>query len=151
MFAGNSLVFIGTPKTAPLSLEKLVDLQRIAMGNPESVPAGQYAKQAMERAGIYAALAQKKNFILTDDVRQALMYADQGEVDGAFVYTTDALLTKNAKILFTVADSLHDAIQYPMLMTNSGQKNEAAKEFYVYLTGTEAKAILEKFGFRVKQ
>ncbi|WP_417910513.1 molybdate ABC transporter substrate-binding protein [Candidatus Electronema sp. PJ] len=150
IFAGNKLVFVGAPKAAAVSLEKLADLQRIAIGNPKSVPAGQYAMQAMERASVYSALAQDKKLVLTDDVRQALMYADQGEVDGAFVYMTDALLAKNVKVLFTVADSLHDEIQYPMLMTKAGEKNAAAKEFYAYLTGAKAKAILEKHGFEVK-
>lgn len=72
-------------------------------------------------------------------------------MDGAFVYKTDALIAKNVKVLFTVADSLHDEIQYSMLMTKAGEKNEAAKEFYAYLTGTKAKAILEKFGFTGKR
>lgn len=150
-FAGNSLVFVGRAKTADLSLEKLNSLKRIAVGSPKSVPAGQYAKQAMEKAGVYAALEQGKKFVLTEDVRQALMYADQGEADGAFVYATDALLVKNAKVLFTVADSLHDKIIYPMVLTNAGAKKEEAKAFYGCLNSAEAKAVLEKHGFAVNQ
>lgn len=147
IFAGNSLVFVGSAKAAGFSLEKLPELKRVAIGNPKNVPAGQYAKQAMEKAGVYAALEQGKKFVLTDDVRQALMYADQGEVDGAFVYKTDALLAKNAKVLFTVADTLHDKIVYPMVLTTAGAKNAEAKAFYEYLDGAEAKAVLEKYGF----
>jgi len=128
-------------------MEKLPELKRIAVGNPQNVPAGQYAKQAMEKAGIYAALEQGKKLVLTDDVRHALMYAEQGEVDGAFVYATDALLAKNAKTLFTVDAALHEPISYPMLLTTAGAKNAAAKAFFGYLNGAEAKAILEKHGF----
>ncbi|MCW5207026.1 molybdate ABC transporter substrate-binding protein, partial [Desulfobulbus sp. F5] len=122
-FTGNSLVFVGSAKAADLSMEKLNTLKRIAVGNPKNVPAGQYAKQAMEKAGVYAALEHGQKFVLTDDVRHALMYADQGEVDGAFVYKTDALLTKNAKTLFTVDAALHDKIVYPMVLTTAGAKN----------------------------
>lgn len=150
-FAGNSLVFVGGAKAAVLSMEKLTDLQRIAVGNPKNVPAGQYAKQAMEKAGIYAALEQENKLVLTEDVRHALMYADQGEVDGAFVYATDALLAKNAKVLFTVDATLHDKITYPMLLTAAGAKKAEAKSFYDYLGGAEAKAALEKHGFEMER
>uniref|UniRef100_UPI0040576497 molybdate ABC transporter substrate-binding protein n=1 Tax=Candidatus Electronema sp. TaxID=2698783 RepID=UPI0040576497 len=150
-FAGNSLVFVGSEKAAARSMEKLNELKRVAIGNPKNVPAGQYAKQAMDKAGIYAALEQGQKFVLTDDVRHALMYADQGEVDGAFVYATDALLAKNAKALFTVDATLHDKITYPMLLTAAGAKNAAAKAFYDYLSGAEAKAVLKKHGFEAGQ
>ena len=148
-FAGNSLVFIGGEKVAARSMEKLPALSRIAIGNPKNVPAGQYAKQAMDKAGVYAALEQGQKFVLTDDVRHALMYADQGEVDGAFVYATDALLAKNAKLLFTVDAALHEPITYPMLLTAAGAKNAAAKAFYDHLSSAEAKSVLKKYGFTV--
>ena len=148
-FAGNSLVFVGGEKAAAHSMEKLPALSRIAIGNPKNVPAGQYAKQAMDKAGVYAALEQAQKFVLTDDVRHALMYADQGEVDGAFVYATDALLAKNAKLLFTVDAALHEPITYPMLLTAAGAKNATAKAFYDHLSGAEAKAVLKKYGFTV--
>ncbi|WP_417912279.1 molybdate ABC transporter substrate-binding protein [Candidatus Electronema sp. TJ] len=146
-FAGNSLVFVGSATTAALSMEQLNTLKRIAIGNPQNVPAGKYAKQALEKVGMYAALEQEKKFVLTEDVRHALMYAEHGEADGAFVYKTDALLTKNAKVLFTVDAALHDKITYPMLLTAAGAKNAAAKAFCDYLSGPEAKAVLEKHGF----
>ncbi|WP_420209259.1 molybdate ABC transporter substrate-binding protein [Candidatus Electronema sp. JC] len=151
ILARNSLVFVGGGKTAAHSMEQLPALKRVAIGNPKSVPAGQYARQAMEKAGVYAALEQGKKLVLADDVRHALMYADQGEVDGAFVYATDALLAKNAKTLFTVGAALHEPITYPMLLTAAGAKNAAAKEFYDYLSGAEAKAALKKHGFEAGQ
>jgi molybdate transport system substrate-binding protein len=150
-FAGNRLVFVGGAKATGLTLEKLADLQHIAIGNPKNVPAGQYAKQAMEKAGIYAALEQEKKLVLTDDVRHALMYADQEEVDGAFVYATDALLAKKAKLVLTVPENLHDKISYPMLLTAAGAKNATALAFYDHLSGAEAKAVLQKYGFEAGQ
>ena len=150
VFAYNKLVFIGEKKATDISLQSLVKLERIALGSPQSVPAGQYAKQAMEAAGIYATLVQDKKLILAKDVRQALLYADRGEVDGAFVYNTDALLATNAKILFTVPDSSYDRVSYPMGLTIAGAKNELAKAFYAYLGSPESVIILNKYGFESK-
>lgn len=150
VFAYNSLVFIGSPKEADFSLAKVATLKQIAIGNPQNVPAGQYTKQALDKKGIYKKMEQAKKFVLASDVRQALMYADQEEVDGAFVYKTDALLAKHAKILLTVPEELHEKITYPMVMTMAGAKSEAAKSFYAYLAGDKTKAILEKYGFLLK-
>jgi molybdate transport system substrate-binding protein len=147
IFAYNQLVFVGEKKSTGLSLENLVTLGLIALGSPQSVPAGQYAKQAMERAGVYAELEREKKLIMAKDVRQALIYADRGEVDGAFVYKTDALLAKKAKILFIVPQDLYDRVSYPLALTTEGVKNESAKDFYDYMGGPEAIVILSKYGF----
>ena len=147
IFAYNKLVFVGEKKSTDLSMESLVNLDRIALGSPESVPAGQYAKQAMDKVGIYAILEQNKKLIMAKDVRQALIYADRGEVDGAFVYQTDALLATKAKILFTVPDNLYDRVSYPMALTVAGAKNDLAKALYAYMSSPETIAILGKYGF----
>jgi molybdate transport system substrate-binding protein len=76
-----------------------------------------------------------------------LIYADRGEVDGAFVYKTDALLAKKAKILFIVPQDLYDRVSYPLALTTEGVKNESAKDFYDYMGGPEAIVILSKYGF----
>ncbi|MCI5139310.1 MAG: molybdate ABC transporter substrate-binding protein, partial [Candidatus Electrothrix sp. AR1] len=137
-------------RSAPLTLNKLVGLERIALGSPRSVPAGQYAKQALEHAGVYALLAQQRKLVMAKDVRQALLYADRGEVNGAFVYQTDALLARNAKILFTVPNNLYDRVAYPLGLTLAGAKNTSAKVLYEYMSNPEAKAILKKYGFEVE-
>jgi molybdate transport system substrate-binding protein len=147
IFAYNQLVFAGEKKSTELSLESLTGLERIALGNPRSVPAGQYAKQAMERAGVYATLEKEKKLVMAKDVRQALIYADRGEVDGAFVYKTDALLAQHAQILFIVPQDFYDRISYPMALTAAGAENEQAKAFYDYMKSPEALAILVKYGF----
>jgi molybdate transport system substrate-binding protein len=147
IFAFNQLVFVGANNRTDLSLEKLTALDRIALGTPQSVPAGQYAKQAMEHAGIYTPLEQAKKLVMAKDVRQALIYADRGEVDGAFVYKTDALLARNAHILFVVPESYYDRVSYPIALTKEGAKNDMAKAFYGYINSPEGKAILTKYGF----
>jgi len=151
IFAYNQLVFVGAEKTTALSLENISTLDRIAIGTPQSVPAGQYAKQAMDKAGIYTTLEQANKLVMAKDVRQALIYADRGEVDGAFIYKTDALLAKQAKILFTVPEDLYDRVSYPVALTVEGAQNETAKALYEYLQSPEAVAILSKYGFEAKQ
>jgi len=151
IFAFNQLVFVGEEKASPVTLAGLTSLKRIALGSPQSVPAGQYAKQAMDKAGIYTMLEQEKKLVMAKDVRQALLYADRGEVDGAFVYKTDALLARHAKILFSVPEDLYDRVSYPLGLTTSGAKNELAKSFYDYMSSPESVDILSKYGFTPKR
>jgi len=148
IFAYNSLVFVGQKQTEVRSLSELTKLTRIAIGSPGSVPAGQYAKQAMEAAGIYTKLESKKVLVMAKDVRQALLYADRGEVDGAFVYKTDALLAKNATIAFTVPGDLYPRVEYPVALTPLGAKSDLARQLYDFMTSDRAQTILEKYGFK---
>lgn len=147
IFAYNTLVFVGDKETAARSLEDLPGLQRVALGNPMNVPAGQYARQALEKAGIYRNLKNNKKLIFAKDVRQALLYAERGEVDGAFVYKTDALLATNTNILFTVPQKLYDRVSYPVALTVTGAKKKQARDFYQYVKSGRADVILRKYGF----
>ena len=151
IFAYNELVFVGAEQKKELSLNTIASLQRIALGTPSSVPAGQYAKEALEKAGVYKNLEKEQKLVFAKDVRQALIYADRGEVSGAFVYKTDALLGKNIAILFTVPQNLYTRVAYPVGLTDTGVKNRAAREFYEYMKSDEALAILTKFGFETVQ
>ena len=87
-FTHNTLVFAGTPGKAA-SMQNLLKLDRIAIGSPKSVPAGEYAVEALKKAGLGKQL--EKKLIMAKDVRECLMFSERGEVDGAFVYRTDAL------------------------------------------------------------
>lgn len=147
-FARNSLVFVGKNNPEVTSLSDLTSLDRIALASPRSAPAGQYAEQALKAAGVFGEIRNK--LILAKDVRQALMYADRGEADGAFVYRTDALLLGHATILLEVPQTLYDPVVYPAGLTSEGNKNRAAVDFFNYLESIEAAAILQKHGFVVK-
>lgn len=151
IFAHNTLVFVGGENIHPQKMTDLLVMKRIAIGTPASVPAGQYAKQAMEAVHIYSKLEQGRKLVMAKDVRQALLYADRGEVDGAFVYLTDAILVKQAKIHFSVPDGLHDRVSYVMGLTISGVKNDSAIRFYDFMKGKEVIAILKKHGFEPAQ
>lgn len=145
IFAYNSLVFVGRDDLDVSSLEDITRLRRIAIGSPQSVPVGQYAEQALRAAGLYEKV--RNNLILAKDVRQALVYADLGEVDGAFVYKTDALLAKEAIILLEVPQSLYNKVTFHVAPTTAGSSSPQALAFFDFLQTVEARSILKKFGF----
>lgn len=147
IFAYNALVVVGDPARSLSSLNSLSAFKRIALGSPGSVPAGQYAKQAMGHAGVYDALLRNHQLVMAKDVRQALLYADRKEVPLAFVYKSDALLAKNVKILYLVPPAFYDRVTYPMALTVTGVKNPSARLFYDFLAQPEVLKILEKYGF----
>ena len=144
----NTLVFAGSAGTKASSLRDLLKLERIAIGSPKSVPAGEYAMQALQKAGLDRPLAEK--LVMARDVREALMYAERGEVDGALVYRTDALQAGKVSILFTLPQDLYSRISYPMALTQAGVKNREAQAFFRYLQGSEAKGILARYGFAAR-
>lgn len=147
IFTYNTLVFAGIPGKAS-SMQDLLKLERIAIGSPKSVPAGEYAMEAFKKAGLDKQL--EKKLVMAKDVRECLMYAERGEVDGAFVYRTDALLAKQARILFTVPQDLYTKVIYPLALTATGAKNSDAATFFAYLQGPEAKPVLARFGFALR-
>ncbi|MBM9521057.1 molybdate ABC transporter substrate-binding protein [Desulforhopalus vacuolatus] len=148
VFVANSLVFTGNPDSTATDMASLVTLKRIAIGTPQSVPAGQYAKEAMEKAGVWQKLKDENKLVMAKDVRQALIYADRGETDGAFVYRTDALLAKNAKILFAVPQALYSPVVYPMAITTDGAKKPQVTALYHFIKSDTGNTILEKYGFK---
>ncbi len=145
----NSLVVVSVKASPLVSLADVAGFKRIAMGSPKSVPVGEYTEQALTAAGIYDSLTVSGKLIMTQDVRQALLYADRGEADAAFVYKTDALLAGKAKIVFTVPAKLHKPIVSNMGLTVDGGNKSGAKAFYDYMSGKEAKAVFESFGYVV--
>ncbi len=148
ILAFNELVFAGRPDLNVKGMKDVLKLDKIAIGSPKSVPAGQYAMEALKKAGLDIQL--EKKLVMAKDVRECLMYADRGEVDGAFVYKTDVQLAKNVKILFIVPQDLYPRVTYPVALTITGSKNDAAAAFYKFLQSDEAKKVLAKFGFAVK-
>ncbi len=148
-FAYNVLVFVGKPELKVTKLQDVVRLDKISIGSPKSVPAGEYALLAFKKAGINTQIQNK--LVMAKDVRECLLYADRGEVDGAFVYKTDAeQMAKNAKILFTVPQDLYPRVTYPMALTPEGSKKVEVAAFFKYLQSDETKIVLSKHGFVVK-
>lgn len=148
VFAFNTLVFVGATDKKVLTMHDLLKLDRIAIGSPQSVPAGEYAMVAFRKAGIDRQL--EKKLVMARDVREALMYAERGEVDGSFVYRTDLLRMKRARLLFTVPAQLCPRVSYPAALTVAGTANGEAAAFFRFLHSGEAHAVLEKYGFEVR-
>ena len=148
-FAYNVLVFAGKPDLKVNRLQDVVKLNKIAIGSPASVPCGQYTMEAFKNAGIEKQLEGR--LVMARDVRECLLYAERGEVDGAFVYKTDvAEIAKNVKILFVVPQEYYSKVAYPMGLTVTGSKKAEAAAFFTFLQSAEAKAVLAKHGFPVK-
>jgi molybdate transport system substrate-binding protein len=147
-FVRNTLVLIA-PADSRLALRTLPDLkqqavQRIAIGNPASVPVGRYARRALESARLWSELSPK--LISTQNVRQALDYVARGEADTGFVYGTDAALTKDkVKVAFDVP--LDVAITYPIAATAASANVAEARSFVAFVRAAPAQAILAKYGF----
>jgi molybdate transport system substrate-binding protein len=148
-FAFNVLVFVGKPDLKVKTIQDVITLDKIAIGSPTSVPAGEYAIAAFRKAGIDKQMENR--LVMAKDVRECLMYADRGEVAGAFVYKTDAeLMAKNVKVIFTVSQDLYPRVTYPMGLTIAGSKKAEAVAFYKFLQSPEAEKVLLKYGFVVK-
>lgn len=143
----NSLVFVGAADSPVTSLLELPTLQRIAITSPQSSPAGKYAQQALTAAGLYPQLLAAEKIVFAKDVRQALLYAERGEVDGAFVYRTDALLARQSRLLFSIPQELYPQVVYPAALTQQGADKPAAEQFLAYLAGSAARQVFQDYGF----
>lgn len=144
---GNSLVLI-TQKDSNISgFEDLSkpEIERISIGTPESVPAGQYAKDALTSMELWDELQPK--LVLAKDVRQVLTYVETGNVAAGLVYRSDALTGQNIKVVATAPVDSHKPIVYPMAVIKGTQQREAAEEFAAYLSDEEAAGVFAKHGF----
>ncbi|MDB5886977.1 MAG: modA [Polaromonas sp.] len=147
-FVRNTLVLI-TAIHSGVAIRRLEDLgqpgiTRIALGNPASVPAGRYARHALQAAKLWPAVQAKA--ITTQNVRQALDYVARGEVDAGFVYGTDAALMKD-KVRVVLEVPLNIAIRYPAAEIIGSPHAQEARRFLAYLASPAALAVLASYGF----
>lgn len=147
-FAGNALVLI-VPAGSALALTQLADLnhasiKRIVIGQPDSVPAGTYAKQALMSNQLWAELETK--LIFAQNVRQATLYVAQNEVDAGFVYATDAAMARSAVNVVLTVDTPHPIV-YPIAVVSDSQRQPLARQFIEFITQPTAQRILSEHGF----
>ena len=145
----NKLVLI-VPQNSSVKLSKFEELtdpsvQKISIGEPKVVPAGQYAQEVLKKLGIWDKVNAK--LVLAKDVRTVLAYVETGNVEAGIVYKTDAASSKKVKIAALAPEGSHAPIIYPASLLAASKQPEAAKEFLAYLSGPESKAIFEKHGF----
>jgi molybdate transport system substrate-binding protein len=119
---------------------------RLAVADPDSVPAGKYAKSALTSLGVWNSVVD--HLAQAENVRVALAYVARGETPLGIVYTTDALADARVKIVDTFPDKTHAPIVYPAALTKDA--GPGAKEFLDYLSGPQARAIFTKYGFEFR-
>jgi len=148
--AGNALVLVA-PADAPPGLSDFKGLadarvKKLAIGEPRTVPAGQYAVQVLQKLEQEAKLAGR--LVYGSNVRQVLDYVRRGEVSAGIVYATDAKEAGDKVKVVAVADaSSHDPIRYPAVVIKGSKKRDAAARFLDYLTSEKAKQLFRDKGF----
>ncbi|MGG3279188.1 molybdate ABC transporter substrate-binding protein [Paenibacillus solani] len=123
------------------------DVRNIAIGIPESVPAGGYAKEALTSAKLWDSLQSK--MVQAKDVRQVLQYVETGNADIGFVYKTDALTSDKVKVAFAVDPTTYTPVEYPIGIVKATKHSKEAEDFYAYLQTQEALDVFVKYGFSV--
>jgi molybdate transport system substrate-binding protein len=121
------------------------DLRRIAIGDPAAVPAGVYARQYLEAAGLWN--AYESRIVPTANVRAALSAVENGSADAAIVYLSDTTITTRATVAFVVPAAQGPRIVYPAAVLTSSSDPDAAKRFVAFLSGPEASALFERHKF----
>ena len=126
-----------------------VSVEKVAIGDPASVPAGQYAQEILTTLGTWDVVQAKA--VLGSDVRQVLAWCETGEVDAGIVYATDAAVTDAVKTVCAAPEDSCDPVVYPIALTKEGAENEAAVDFLEFLQTKEAAKIFEAYGFGVAE
>lgn len=147
----NKLVLI-IPKQTSVSLadfQQLVQpgVKRISIGEPRSVPAGQYATEVLNNLGILAQVQSK--FVLGNNVKSVLTAVETGDVDAGIVYITDAKGSNKVTIVTTADAKLHAPIVYPIAVLKASKSVDKSQKYVEFLQSTSAKVIFEKYGFGI--
>lgn len=145
----NKLVMVTSPKSN-ISMGSLRELDessvmRIAIGDPDVSPAGKYTQQSLTRFGLWQKLESK--LILGSDVRTAMAYLESGNVDVAFVYSTDAMANPYLSVLDIVPSTSHSPIVYPLASVKRTDSNMEVAILLEFLNGDEAGKVFRKHGF----
>ncbi|MFH5183289.1 molybdate ABC transporter substrate-binding protein [Paenibacillus sp. TAB 01] len=125
------------------------DVKHVAVGIPESVPAGSYAKEALTNAKLWDSLQPK--LVQAKDVRQVLQYVETGNAEVGFVYKTDALTSQKVKVSFAVDPKTYTPVEYPIGLVKATKHAKEAGSFYTYLQSKAALDVFVKYGFSVIQ
>ena len=145
----NTLVIVvaadsGPKITAPADLESV---KTLALAEPKIVPAGVYAKQYLEKLGLWGALETK--VIPTENVRACLAAVESGNADAGIVYRTDALISRKVRVAFDVPVEEGPRISYPVAIVRDSPHAGAAKRFAAYLVSDPARDVFVRYGFIV--
>ena len=143
---GNRLVLI-TPLDGPAlsGPAELRDVPRIAIGNPELVPAGMYAQESLQSLGLWDALEGR--LVYGESVRQVLTWVETDEVSAGLVYVTDAQASQRVQVVAEMPPESHAPIRYPIAVLRESSLPDLAEQFVAFVTGPDGQAILGRHGF----
>jgi len=146
---GNALVIV-VASDSVLKIDSAYALtnaavQKLALADPQAVPAGVYAKQWLE--GLHLWLVIEPKVVPTENVRAALAAVESGNVEAGVVYKTDAGISKKVKVAYEVPAKDAPKISYPIALVKDSKQTAAAKKFLNYLDSKDAGDIFKKFGF----
>ena len=150
VFARNVLAVV-KPADSRIDITKPADLlgvrvTRIVIGNPRTVPVGQYAEESLRGLGLWDRLQPK--MVFAENVRQALDYVARGEVDAGIVYTTDAALrARDVKEAFRPPEDTYRPVTYPVAVVKDTRQPALAAAFIELLTGQDGRRVLARLGF----
>jgi len=120
---------------------------RLAIGDPDHVPAGMYGRKSLQSLDIWDQV--KDRLAPMKDVRAALVLVERGEVPLGLVYATDAVISKKVRVVGAFPTDSHPPIVYPVAAV-AGGKTSAAGQFLAFIKSPEARAVFEKYGFDVR-
>lgn len=148
---GNKLVLV-VPADSDISIDSFADvtdasINKIALGEPGTVPAGKYAEQVFTYLNILDQVKEK--VVYAQDVRQVLNWVETGEADAGAVYLTDAKISDKVNIVATADPESHKAVVYPSAIIKDSKNIDAADDFLTFLASEQAKTIFDKYGFEV--
>lgn len=146
----NTLVVV-VPNDGGLTLtspSQLTRFEKIALAEPSSVPAGVYAREWLQKIGLWDRVAAK--IIPTENVRAALAAVESGNVDAAIVYKTDARVAKRSRIAYEVPRASGPAISYPFALLRNAEQRDAATRFLAHLRSKAALQIFARHGFLIR-
>ena len=143
----NSLVLIAPQDSKLVSFDDLVQpaVRLLAMGDPASVPAGQYGLETLKALQLYDKI--KSKIVLGKDVRQVLTYVETGNADAGLVYATDAHNSSKVRVVAVASEGAHHPIVYPMAAVSGTRNQQAVRDFLAYLGSPAAGAIFIRHGF----
>jgi molybdate transport system substrate-binding protein len=136
----------GDKATRGLEDLKRPELKRIGLGSPQTVPAGRYALQSLERLGYWTQVQARA--VYGESVRQVLQYLEAGAVEAGFVYRTDALKSTGVRVVVGVPGEAHDPIVYPIAVVRRTAQAELAKSFVDFLLSETGQKAFARFGFQ---
>ena len=148
----NSLVIVVPPDSTVVlkSANALtgLEIKRIALGEPKTVPVGVYARAYLEKLGVWKQITPK--IVPTENVRASLAAVESGNVEAGIVYKTDALISKKVKVAFEVPTAEGPAISYPAALVKGSKVPAESKAVLEFLESKLAATVFEKYGFIVK-